>query len=39
LRNGSIPLDVPALDPALVSYLERSIIRSTSHHQPERLDP
>jgi predicted dehydrogenase len=39
LRNGSVPLDVPALDPALVSYLERSTIHGTSPHQPERLDP
>ncbi len=41
LRNGSVPLDVPGLDPELVSYFdqETSPTIRTSHHQREGSEP
>jgi predicted dehydrogenase len=41
LRNGSIPLEVPALDRDLRRYLEQSTVSSPApdHHQGERHHP
>lgn len=42
MRNGSIPLEVPALDEKLVRYFDRTADSTTSpdhHHQGERHHP
>ncbi|MBB5632818.1 putative dehydrogenase [Cryobacterium mesophilum] len=41
LRNGSVPVDIPPLDPELAHYFEQTTVSSSTpdHHQGERHHP